>query len=143
MFLTVGLYAVICQRQMKKGTLAELTVDNDDKFKKGVSSRLNSDELRDCFTLKESCACDTRNKISGWPDYDGKDSLLSQECPDSALIAVSSNCTIGLSPLAFVHIVNKQTAMNYADTNNDSTSDYEDNDDGEIEFDIDQDEDGI
>jgi hypothetical protein len=129
-----GLYTVICQRQMKKGALAELTVDNVDNSKREVSNRLNADELRDCFTLKESCACDTRNKVGGWPDYEGQDSLISQECADSALIAVSSNGNDGLCPLAFVHIVTNQTVMDGSDTS-ESTSEYED--DGELEFEMD------
>jgi hypothetical protein len=121
---------------MKKGALAELTVDSDSSSKGQSSNRLNTEELRDCFTLKESCACDTRNKVGGWHEYDGRDSLISQKCPDSALIGVSSIGNVEESPLAFVHIVTDQTTINNSDIKV-SISEDEDNDEGEIEFEMD------
>ena len=54
------------QRQIQKGSLATLAMDKSQKS----SNRLNADELRDCFTLKdERCTCDTRQKIGNWPEY--------------------------------------------------------------------------
>ena len=57
---------VILQRQIQKGTLANMTVDSAQK----IGQRLNAEELKECFTLKEICVCDTRNKVGKkWPDY--------------------------------------------------------------------------
>ena len=81
-----------------------MTVDRVQKPKDSEKG-LNADELRDCFTLKESCICDTREKIGNWPDYDGRDSLISQGCADTALLAVAAKKDTLNSALAFVHIV--------------------------------------
>jgi hypothetical protein len=46
-----------------------MTMDRSQKLNK-TTDRLNANELRDCFTLKdERCVCDTRQKVGTWPDY--------------------------------------------------------------------------
>jgi hypothetical protein len=124
---------------MKKGALTALTVDSETNTKGNASSRLNADEIRECFVLKESCACDTKSKIGHWPDYNGPESLITQGCPDSALIAVASKEAMARSSLAFVHIVNTQSAIEYSDPNEDSGNEDSDDDDenGEVEFEMD------
>ena len=60
---------VILQRQIQKGSLATMTMDRSQKSN-DTADRLNANELRDCFTLKdERCVCDTRRKVGTWPDY--------------------------------------------------------------------------
>lgn len=62
-------YSVICQRQIQKGNLATLTVDGGPKSK-GSATSFNSEDLKECFTLKEDCDCDTKLKIGKkWPEY--------------------------------------------------------------------------
>ncbi|KAL3912282.1 MAG: hypothetical protein SGILL_006944 [Bacillariaceae sp.] len=100
---------VIYQRQMKKGGLSALTVDNCESSKGKVSNSLSAEELRDCFTLKESCICDTKNKVGDWPDYSGVNSLVSLNCSDKVLLAVASQNNPETAALAFVHSVNKAT----------------------------------
>ncbi|KAG7361602.1 SNF2-related protein [Nitzschia inconspicua] len=136
MFTSGTVEEVICQRQMKKGALVALTVDSESSSKRKKSSRLNEDELRDCFTLKESCSCDTRSKVGNWPDYDGETSLISQECPDSALIGVASQESVESSSLAFVHVVTEHSSMESSDVD-EHYYEYEDSDDKEMEFDMD------
>lgn len=69
-FIELGtLEEIILQRQIQKGSLADMTMDRAQKSNKARKG-LNADELRDCFTLKdESCVCDTRQKVGNWPDY--------------------------------------------------------------------------
>lgn len=117
---------------MKKGSLVDLTVDCQSSMKGKGSNRLNAEELRDCFTLKESCPCDTKKKVGDWPDYDGEMSLVSQECSDSALIALAGQESVESSSLAFVHIVKSTNAS----ANQSDVNDNNDDDDGEAEFDM-------
>jgi hypothetical protein len=124
--------SVICQRQMQKGNLATIAVDSAGKNsnKKKASTGFTKEELRDCFTLKEECDCDTKAKIGNkWPSYgkfdswflvrwmmslpiisahatvshsDGVSSIVSEGCVDKPLIAtVSEEGT----PISFVHVV--------------------------------------
>lgn len=52
---------------MQKGALASMTVD---KAQKSKGNGLSADEVRDCFNLKETRTCDTREKNGKkWPDY--------------------------------------------------------------------------
>jgi len=44
-------------------------------------------------------------KIGNWPNYDGQESLISQGCADTALLAVAAKKNTVNSALAFVHIV--------------------------------------
>ncbi len=72
---------VIYQRQTQKNNLASFShASPSSKGRQSKSStRFTPEELRDCFTLKEGCACDTKNKIGGgiWKDYSKSISFLS------------------------------------------------------------------
>ena len=60
---------VILQRQMQKGILAAVTVDSAQK-PNGNKNGMSADELRNCFDLKETLTCDTKEKVGmSWPDY--------------------------------------------------------------------------
>ena len=90
---------IVFQRQQQKGNLASVTVDgsfNDE------SGKFTSEELRDCFTLKDT-RCDTKIKMkSNWPEYDGRQSLSCQGCSDLPMLNVASEC---FDILGHVHIV--------------------------------------
>jgi hypothetical protein len=62
---------VIYQRQLQKGNLVTLTVDGGPLASDVSSSTgFTKEELQDCFTLKEGCACDTKRKCGQrWPKY--------------------------------------------------------------------------
>jgi hypothetical protein len=60
---------VVYQRQIQKGNLATITV-NGSSTTDSSSARFTKEELKDCFTLKEDCDCDTKRKIGKrWPEY--------------------------------------------------------------------------
>ena len=68
MFTSGTVEEVVYQRQTQKSNLATLTVDGQGSSKK--SAGFTKEELRDCFTLKVGCACDTKRKVGGkWDDY--------------------------------------------------------------------------
>jgi len=69
-FFTSGtLEEVILQRQLLKGNLSKNLVDDADNKNKRVGAGFSRDELKDCFTLKLSTACDTNDKLDGsWGD---------------------------------------------------------------------------
>jgi SNF2 family DNA or RNA helicase len=76
---------VVFQRQIHKGNLASITVDGSSSMKKN-SSGFTKEELRDCFTLKEGCACDTKRKLgSKWPEYGKRPVWLAPRCKISWL----------------------------------------------------------
>lgn len=106
---------VICQRQIQKGNLASRAVDS----KKGSASLgFSKEELRDCFTLKKNCACDTKEKVGdSWPHYDGPASIVSQGCDDASLIQVASNAR----ELAFVHVVTEAPQEVWSEASVDDT----------------------
>jgi len=55
------------QRQTQKTNLDTISKKKSSKSK---SHRFTDEELKDCFTLKERCACDTKNKVGkDWEDY--------------------------------------------------------------------------
>lgn len=55
------------QRQTQKNNLDTIATNKSSKNK---SHRFTDEELRDCFTLKEKCMCDTKDKIGkDWEDY--------------------------------------------------------------------------
>jgi hypothetical protein len=97
LFSTGTLEEVIYQRQTLKGGLSSLTVDagstcHDAKFSK--------EEIKDCFTLKENCQCDTKLKVGKrWSDYSGADCI---GCDDLPLLGVAMSCK---DTLSYVHIV--------------------------------------
>lgn len=63
LMLTGTVEEVIYQRQVQKGLL-------DSKNRKSNNSGFTDDELKDCFTLKENCDCDTKRKMGNkWNDY--------------------------------------------------------------------------
>ena len=105
-FFTSGtLEEVIYQRQIQKGNLANLTVDGEVTKSNGKKTGFTPEEIRDCFTLKEDCNCDTKVKVgTQWPAFTGAESLKSQGCVDEPLIALTSNPT-----LSFVHIVDQES----------------------------------
>ena len=64
--------AVIYQRQQAKGNLATITVDGESCTRQ--NSGFTKDELRDCFTLKDSTNCDTKDKVGDrWLPYGESD----------------------------------------------------------------------
>ena len=69
-FFTSGtLEEVILQRQLLKGNLSKNVVDDADNKNKRVGAGFSREELKDCFTLKLSTACDTNDKLDGsWGD---------------------------------------------------------------------------
>lgn len=115
-----------------------MTVDSVRDLNGKVSDGLNADELRDCFTLK-ACACDTKTKVGNWPEYDGKDSLIAQDCPDQALLEISSKDPVAESPLAFVHMITDKSSGNTESPITEYPS-RGDDDNGEFEFKMEEDE---
>ncbi|VEU43372.1 unnamed protein product [Pseudo-nitzschia multistriata] len=107
LFTTGTIEEVILQKQIQKESLATSTVDRARASGKDDGSRLNADELKDCFTLKdEACRCDTRRKMGNWPDYGGAASLADRGCTDPVLLAVAAGEERDGSPvLSFVHVV--------------------------------------
>jgi len=72
--------------------------------KKKKQSGFTKEELRDCFTLKRDCTCDTKEKIgNGWHDYVDSNTLLSLGCTDEPLLAVVEEQS---DILTFVHVCN-------------------------------------
>jgi hypothetical protein len=58
---------VIFQRQIQKNLLDTIA---SKKASRGKSTSFTDEELKDCFTLKEQCKCDTKNKVgSNWEAY--------------------------------------------------------------------------
>lgn len=101
---------VIYQRQHAKGRLATLTVDagtkdGKRKSKGGNAASFTKEEIADCFTLKENCACDTKQKVGKrWPSYDdGAEGLRASGCTDIPLLSVAKSMS---DILCFVHIAN-------------------------------------
>ena len=80
------LLLVVYQRQIQKGNLATITVDGSSSAESS-SARFTKDELRDCFTLKEDCDCDTKRKVGkGWPEY-GKELWKCEWHPPECIVA--------------------------------------------------------
>lgn len=110
---------VIYQRQSQKGGLATLSVDAGTVKKgkqlptSGNAAKFTREELADCFTLKENCACDTKQKIGiRWPEYD-VDGLRALGCTDAPLLSVAKSMP---DTLRFVHITNDdETLMGVSD----------------------------
>jgi len=103
MFTTGTVEEVIYQRQLQKGNLAKMA--NDGGSKKTKAASFSKEELRDCFTLKEDCKCDTQRKLGiKWSDYDGASSLTSQGCMDGPLLGVCEDDD-EKTTLSFVRVV--------------------------------------
>lgn len=91
---------MIFQRQTQKGNLAQLA--NDGGKSKSSSSSFTPEELRDCFTLKQGCKCDTKDKLGKrWNDYSGAITLQNQGCADEPLLAICENL---VDTLSFVRV---------------------------------------
>ena len=130
MFLTGTVEEVIYQRQLQKGNLAKLANDGGSKKKGNSSASFSKEELRDCFTLKRDCKCDTKRKLGKkWSDYDGVSSLHSQGCMDEPLLGVCGNDT-----LTFVRVVGDdevQLSESAANDDDESSDDMLSEDDDE------------
>jgi DNA repair and recombination RAD54-like protein len=119
LFTTGTVEEVMYQRQSQKGGLATLTVDGAAHgLATGKASHFSKEELADCFTLKENCACETKQKIGKhWPAYDHSNDpgsyLRDQGCKDEPLFQVATSCS---NTLRFVHIVNEKYASSKATT---------------------------
>lgn len=121
MFLTGTVEEVIYQRQMQKGNLSKMANDGGSKQ---ISSSFSNEELRDCFTLKKDCKCDTKRKLGKkWNDYDGVSSLHSQGIMDEPLIGICGGDT-----LTFVHVVDdeEEDKATSASANDDGDDNEED-----------------
>lgn len=110
MFSTGTLEEVIYQRQTLKGGLSSLTVDSGST---AHDAKFSKEEIKDCFTLKENCRCDTKSKVgSRWPDYSGVESI---DCDDPSLLGAARACG---DTLSFVHIVDDSNAAIQPDGSN-------------------------
>mmetsp|Transcript_4584 Transcript_4584/g.8432 ORF Transcript_4584/g.8432 Transcript_4584/m.8432 type:complete len:191 (-) Transcript_4584:310-882(-) len=102
MFTSGTVEEVVYQRQIQKGNLATITVDGSSSADSS-SARFTKEELRDCFTLKEDCDCDTKRKVGKrWPEYAGAQDLQAEDCNDMPLLSVADNHS---DTLRFVHEV--------------------------------------
>ena len=83
LFTAGTLEEVIYQRQLQKGNLAKLANDGGTSTSDASFSK---EELRDCFTLKRDCKCDTKRKLGKkWSEFnvDGcEDRPLIHICED-------------------------------------------------------------
>ena len=69
------------------------------------AAKFTKEELRDCFTLKTDCVCDTKQKVGKrWPDYKGPTTLRSSGCTDEPLLAVAE---LLKETVRFVHLVDE------------------------------------
>lgn len=105
---------------MTKGSLAQLANDGGkSKFKS--NSNFSPEELRDCFTLKEGCKSDTKNKLGKqWSDYCGASSLQAQGCADQPLLSICKELNHDLS---FVRVVDDEPE-DIPPENNSSSDDF-------------------
>lgn len=119
------------QRQIQKGALATMTMDRLQTKQNGKGNEgdcLSAEEVRDCFTLKDTANSDTKAKIGkDWPDYSGRRSLISQNCNDTVLLGVVARKSSveatesGTEPLiSYVYIVKEEPS------DKDGCNDYED-----------------
>jgi DNA repair and recombination protein RAD54 and RAD54-like protein len=115
LFSTGTLEEVIYQRQNLKGGLSSCTVDAGSTVHHAVFSK---DEIKDCFTLKENCQCETKLKVGkGWADYTGPESI---NCNDPPLLEVARSCP---DTLSYVHIVEEAESPKPVHQDHDSNSD--------------------
>lgn len=77
---------VIYQRQLQKGNLAKLA--NDGGTSTSAAS-FSKEELRDCFTLKLDCKCDTKRKLGKkWSEF------IVDRCEDKSLLHICENANV-------------------------------------------------
>jgi len=97
---------VIFQRQTQKTNLDTMGSKN---VARNQSNRFTDEELKDCFTLKENCKCDTKNKIgSKWDEYIGVASLLDQDVEDKPLLQLARKKP---DVLTYVHLVKESAPV--------------------------------
>jgi SNF2 family DNA or RNA helicase len=117
LFTTGTVEEVIYQRQIQKGNLAKIANDGGSKKASSANASFTKEELRDCFTLKEGCKCDTKKKLGNkWSDYNGADSLRNHGCFDEPLLGI---CEDKADTLSFVHLVDDDDDANPADLDDD------------------------
>ncbi len=105
LFTTGTVEEIIYQRQTQKGNLAKIANDGGSKKGSSTNASFTKEELRDCFTLKEGCKCDTKTKLGNkWSDYNGADSLRDDGFADAPLLGV---CEDKADTLSFVHVVDE------------------------------------
>lgn len=93
------------------------------------SANFTDEELRDCFSLRD-IDCDTKTKMSAWPEYDGPNTLRSQGCCDTPLLEITAN--LGKDTLSHVHIVTEDDAgFNIAIEESESRCSLEDDSDSD------------
>eukprot|EP00986_Skeletonema_menzelii_P019761 scaffold29106_cov148-Skeletonema_menzelii.AAC.2 len=134
LFTTGTVEEIIYQRQTQKGNLAKIANDGGSKKGSGTNASFTKEELRDCFTLKEGCKCDTKTKLGNkWSDYNGANSLRDDGFTDEALLGV---CEDKAGILSFVHVVHEDEDedANPVDVDGDEnvakkSSSFEDDDD--------------
>ncbi|KAK1734982.1 SNF2/RAD54 helicase family protein [Skeletonema marinoi] len=108
LFTTGTVEEIIYQRQTQKGNLAKIANDGGSKKASKTNASFTKEELRDCFTLKEGCKCDTKTKLgSKWSDYNGADSLRDDGFVDEPLLGV---CEEKAGTLSFVHVVDEDAS---------------------------------
>jgi SNF2 family DNA or RNA helicase len=86
LFTSGTLEETILQRQMQKGNLSCVTIDSSycDNL-----SKFNEDDLRECFTLKDT-PCDTKAKMNSiWPEFCGTKTLMQQGCNDQTILSLT------------------------------------------------------
>jgi len=98
---------VILQRQAVKRNLS--TAIHNEALNGSVFS---SEELRDCFTVKLNCRCDTNKKLGDkWGAYIGVETLLANKCDDDVLIKIEKEDG---SPITFLHeVIDTSFAFEY------------------------------
>ena len=130
-FFTVGtVEEVIYQRQHQKGYLSTITVDGASCTNQ--SAGFTKEELKDCFTLKENCDCETKIKVGDrWPDYSGATGLEDEGCTDQPILTVAKNQR---SVLRFIHIVNEPLEVDNICFDPKELGLSDDNSDNEDEF---------
>lgn len=122
LFTTGTVEEVIFQRQTQKSNL--------DKSRQSTN-RFTDEELKDCFTLKENCNCDTQMKVGEkWPGYAGKNSLVEQGIHDIALLQVAE---INCGTLTYVHPV-EDTMTRLEDENQSFDDAMDDVDENSVEY---------
>ena len=130
MFTSGTVEEVVYQRQTQKQNLSTLTVDGQQGSSKKTAG-FTKEELRDCFTLKVGCSCDTKRKVgSKWDEYEGIDSLQEQGCTDAPLLSIAEECK---DILGFVHIIpeekSKVEERGDSDENDDESGSEDEEDD--------------
>lgn len=117
---------VTYQRQYQKGDLATLAVDcgRANGYKSGVGLSFSKEELADCFTLKENCLCDTKEKIGNhWPTYElenYRDFFSQQDCTDEVILNVALETA---NTLSYVHLISDHEASTSDPSNEFQTQD--------------------